>query len=171
MNRELPNKPEHVINSPDRCAESGRHSIRRFYGCYDWHSAVHGHWMLVSLLKTFPNLPGSKSRFGKHSTQISRRKIFAQKRAYMAQPNRQSFERTYGWAWLLKLAEEFTHGTIRMAIIGPRLYNRWLMSSRSRTRTSFRSKHTRSGPGFIPTPLLVWRSHWTMQKRWAARPT
>ncbi|HEY5403746.1 MAG TPA: DUF2891 family protein, partial [Pyrinomonadaceae bacterium] len=56
VNRELPNKPEHVINSPTD-VQSPKALHPAFYGCYDWHSSVHGHWMLVRLLKTFPDLP------------------------------------------------------------------------------------------------------------------
>src|SRR6185369_1329505 len=59
VNRELPNKPEHVINSPtDVQTPKALHPA--FYGCYDWHSSVHGHWMLVRLLKSFETLPESK---------------------------------------------------------------------------------------------------------------
>src|SRR5678815_4425261 len=56
VNRELPNKPEHVINSPTD-VQSPKALHPAFYGCYDWHSSVHGHWMLIRLLKSFPNLP------------------------------------------------------------------------------------------------------------------
>src|SRR5258705_912973 len=58
VNRELPNKPEHVINSAAD-VQSPKALHPAFYGCYDWHSSVHGHWMLVRLLKTFPDLPES----------------------------------------------------------------------------------------------------------------
>src|SRR5215468_8473146 len=53
VNRELPNKPEHVINS-SADVQSPKVLHPAFYGCYDWHSSVHGHWMLIRLLKTFP---------------------------------------------------------------------------------------------------------------------
>jgi len=58
VNREFPNKPEHVINNTSE-VKSPKALHPAFYGCYDWHSSVHGHWMLVRLLKTFPNLPES----------------------------------------------------------------------------------------------------------------
>src|SRR5215208_2095344 len=55
VGREFPNKPEHVINNAgDVKSPAGLHPA--FYGCYDWHSSVHGHWMLVRLLKMFPSL-------------------------------------------------------------------------------------------------------------------
>lgn len=76
-----------------------------FYGCFDWHSAVHGHWSLVSLLKQFPDLD--------HATEIRKRlseninpKNIATEVAYFKMKGNSSFERTYGWAWLLKLSEE-----------------------------------------------------------------
>ena len=58
VSREFPNKPEHVINNPGE-VQSPKALHPAFYGCYDWHSSVHGHWMLVRLLKTFPSLPES----------------------------------------------------------------------------------------------------------------
>jgi len=104
VNRELPNKPEHVINSPSD-VQSPKALHPAFYGCYDWHSSVHGHWMLVRLLKSFETLPESKQIRKALNANLTAENIRAEA-AYMAQPNRQSFERTYGWAWLLKLAEE-----------------------------------------------------------------
>ena len=53
--REYPNTPEHVINNPGE-VKSPQALHPAFYGCYDWHSSVHGHWMLIRLLKTFPRL-------------------------------------------------------------------------------------------------------------------
>jgi hypothetical protein len=104
INRELPNKPEHVMNSASD-VQSPKALHPAFYGCYDWHSSVHGHWMLVRLLRTFETLPESKQIRKAIGENITAENIRAEA-AYMAQPNRQSFERTYGWAWLLKLAEE-----------------------------------------------------------------
>jgi len=104
VNRELPNKPEHVINSPTD-VQSPKALHPAFYGCYDWHSSVHGHWMLVRLLKMFPNLPESAQIRAALGANLTAENIRAEV-AYMNQPNRQSFERTYGWAWALKLAEE-----------------------------------------------------------------
>src|SRR4026209_1771776 len=56
VSREFPNKPEHVINNAGE-VQSPKALHPAFYGCYDWHSSVHGHWMLIRLLKTFPSLP------------------------------------------------------------------------------------------------------------------
>jgi len=104
VNREFPNKPEHVINNASEVS-SPKVLHPAFYGCYDWHSSVHGHWMLVRLLKTFPNLPESAQIRTALNANLTAQNIQAEV-AYLKQPNRQSFERTYGWAWALKLAEE-----------------------------------------------------------------
>ncbi len=107
IQQEYPNKPDHVLNSSADLREP-RALHPAFYGSFDWHSSVHGHWMLVRLLRRFPDLPeGREIRdvLGRHLTA----KNLQTEADYFAQPNRQSFERTYGWAWLLKLAEEL-HG-------------------------------------------------------------
>ncbi len=102
--REYPNKPEHVMN--DRGDVQSPKSLHpAFYGCYDWHSSVHGHWMLVRLLAIFPNLPEAQAIRQALKVNLTAENIRAET-AYLQGPNRQSFERTYGWAWLLKLAEE-----------------------------------------------------------------
>jgi hypothetical protein len=102
--REYPNKPEHVINNASE-VKSPKALHPAFYGCYDWHSSVHGHWMLIRLLKTFPKLPEATQIRSALDANLTAENIQAEV-AYMRQPNRQSFERTYGWAWALKLAEE-----------------------------------------------------------------
>src|SRR6516164_8184458 len=76
-----------------------------FYGSFDWHSSVHGHWMLVRLLRLFPDLPEGRQIRDVFATHLTAKNLQVEA-DYFAQPNRQSFERTYGWTWLLKLAEE-----------------------------------------------------------------
>lgn len=79
-----------------------------FFGCYDWHSSVHGHWMLVRLLRLFPDLPeGIETRaiLAAHFTAAN----LKAEADYFGRKESKSFERPYGWAWLLKLAEEL-HG-------------------------------------------------------------
>jgi hypothetical protein len=106
VTREYPNKPEHVMNdSQDVQSPKALHPA--FYGCYDWHSSVHGHWMLVRLLRLFPNLPEAPDIRKSIGANLSEKNIRVET-AYLKQKNRQSFERTYGWAWLLKLAEELS---------------------------------------------------------------
>ena len=104
--REYPNKPEHVLNDAGD-VQSPKALHPAFYGCYDWHSSVHGHWMLVRLLRMFPNLPEAAEIREAIGANLSEENIRVEA-AYLKQKNRQSFERTYGWAWLLKLAEELS---------------------------------------------------------------
>jgi len=107
IEREYPNKLDHVMNDEQEVlGPRALHPV--FYGCYDWHSAVHGHWMLVRLLKVHPDLPEADRIRAAIGRNISAGNIQVEV-AYLDQPNRQSFERTYGWAWLLKLAEAL-HG-------------------------------------------------------------
>tara|TARA_Y100000815_G_scaffold275778_2_gene317434 strand:- start:29553 stop:30653 length:1101 start_codon:yes stop_codon:yes gene_type:complete len=104
MNQEYPNKLGQVLGSTeDLQSPSTLHPT--FYGCFDWHSAVHGHWSLVSLLKQFPDLEHSEEIKNKLLENISEANI-QQEIAYFEGSNNKTFERTYGWAWLLKLAEE-----------------------------------------------------------------
>lgn len=104
IGREYPNKMDHVMNDAGEVqAPSVLHPA--FYGCLDWHSAVHGHWMLVRLLKLFPDLPEADAIRRALDANLSAASIETEVR-YLYQANRKSFERTYGWAWLLKLAEE-----------------------------------------------------------------
>lgn len=104
IQKEFPNKPSHVIND-DTDIHPPRILHPAFHGCFDWHSAVHGHWMLVRLLELFPELPEGPEIRAALDHNLSAENITAEA-AYFEQPNRKSFERTYGWAWLLKLAEE-----------------------------------------------------------------
>lgn len=104
INKEYPNKPEHVLNDKSD-VQSTKALHPAFYGCYDWHSSVHGHWMLIRLLRLFPNLPEAAEIRHGVSENLTSENIRAEV-DYLKQANRQSFERTYGWAWLLKLAEE-----------------------------------------------------------------
>ncbi len=107
VRKEFPNKLDHVNNDGDD-VRSPRAMHPAFYGCFDWHSTVHGHWMLVHLLKLFPAMPESRDIRNALDANLSAKNI-AGEVAYLKQANRASFERTYGWAWLLKLAEEL-HG-------------------------------------------------------------
>ncbi|MEO8287896.1 MAG: DUF2891 domain-containing protein [Chloroflexota bacterium] len=107
ISREYPNAPGVVLNGPGEF-RSPRELHPAFYGCFDWHSAVHSHWMLVRLLRLFPDMPEAAEIRRDVGANLSPENIQAEN-AYLQQPNRRSFERTYGWAWLLKLAEEL-HG-------------------------------------------------------------
>ncbi|MCP5107811.1 MAG: DUF2891 domain-containing protein [bacterium] len=104
IQQEYPNKPGHVIvNNKDVLNPKTLHPA--FYGCFDWHSAVHGHWMLIRLLKIFPNLPQAPIIRKTLNRNLTATNILKEAE-YFKQKNRKSFERTYGWAWFLKLVEE-----------------------------------------------------------------
>lgn len=104
VSREYPNKLDHVMNDAGE-VQSPRKLHPAFYGCLDWHSSVHGHWMLARLLRLFPDLPEANQIRSALNQNLSAQNLRVEV-AYLDQPSRQSFERTYGWAWLLKLAEE-----------------------------------------------------------------
>ncbi|MCL2098558.1 MAG: DUF2891 domain-containing protein [Bacteroidales bacterium] len=104
ITQEFPNKTQHVqVDSSDFQQPSGYHPT--FYGCFDWHSAVHGHWILVKLLKEFPDMAQAAVIRETINNHLTRDKI-AFELAYFDSKHNKSFERTYGWAWLLKLTEE-----------------------------------------------------------------
>jgi hypothetical protein len=104
LQKEYPNKPGDVLNDVTD-VKSPRAMHPAFYGCFDWHSSVHGHWMLVRLLRLFPELP-EKQKIRTVLAEHLTAKNLQIEADYFTQPNHKSFERTYGWAWLLKLAEE-----------------------------------------------------------------
>lgn len=104
INTEYPNKLSQTLGSAmDLKIPSVLHPA--FYGCFDWHSSVHGHWSLVKLLKSFPNLDNAEDIKQKLLKNISKMNI-QKEILYFEGEHNKSFERTYGWAWLLKLAEE-----------------------------------------------------------------
>ena len=107
--REYPAKLDHVINGPDDVrAPSILHP--RFHGSFDWHSCVHTHWMLARLLRLLPEedfVTAIREQFRRRFTVTN----VAGEVDYLRQNNRRAFERPYGWAWLLKLAEELELGS------------------------------------------------------------
>jgi hypothetical protein len=104
VQRELPNSIAHLINEPGDVRRP-RELHPAFYGCLDWHSAVHGHWLLVRLLRTVPGLPEAAEIRAALDANLTAASI-AGEVAYFAAPRRAAYERTYGWAWLLQLAAE-----------------------------------------------------------------
>jgi hypothetical protein len=107
LGQEYPNKPEHVLAGPDDV--KGPKALHpAFYGSYDWHSSVHGHWMLARLLRLFPDLPEAAEIRAVLAEHLTAANLKAEA-DYFARKESRPFERPYGWAWLLKLAEEF-HG-------------------------------------------------------------
>ena len=107
IHKEYPGKPADVLNS-EADIKSPRAMHPAFYGHFDWHSSVHGHWMLVRLLRLFPDLPERKEIRAALAADLTAKNLQVEA-DYFKKPNSRSFERTYGWAWLLKLAEEL-HG-------------------------------------------------------------
>jgi len=104
LQQEYPNKLGQLINDATEIANpKALHPA--FYGCFDWHSSVHGHWSLVYLLKHFHSLENREEIITKLNTNLSKENI-AQEVAYLTKKHEKSFERTYGWAWLLKLQQE-----------------------------------------------------------------
>lgn len=77
-----------------------------FYGCFDWHSAVHGHWSLIYLLKTFPDLTDREKAMKMLAQNLTAENIEKEITYFSMNKYTESFERTYGWAWVLKLQEE-----------------------------------------------------------------
>ncbi len=104
MQVEFPNKTGQVLSSEaDLGTPKELHPA--FYGCFDWHSSVHGHWSLVKLLKDFPELDNRDSILQKLKQNLSKENI--QKEIdYFKRKQEYSYERMYGWTWLLKLQEE-----------------------------------------------------------------
>ena len=104
INTEYPNKLSQTLGG-DEDLKNPATLHPAFYGCFDWHSAVHGHWSLVSLLKNNPDVKNSKKLKYRLLNNLSKVNIEGEI-AYFSGKHNKSFERTYGWAWLLKLAEE-----------------------------------------------------------------
>src|ERR1700737_4449460 len=102
--KEYPNKISHNLNS-DQDVAPPRKLTPAFYGCYDWHSSVHGHWLLVRLVRTFPEATFASSAREALRTSLTAENI-AQEAAYLRAEGRASFERPYGLAWLLQLVAE-----------------------------------------------------------------
>jgi hypothetical protein len=108
VTREYPRKLDHLLGAPP-----GDLSPRRlhpaFYGSYDWHSAVHMHWLIVRMLRLHPELPAAKDAAAVLDAQLAPGPLTAE-RAYFDGPGGRTFERPYGWAWLLELQAEAIRG-------------------------------------------------------------
>jgi hypothetical protein len=104
VHKEYPNKISHNLNS-DADVAPPRKLTPAFYGCYDWHSSVHGHWLLVRLIRTFPEAAFAPSARDALRQSLTAENI-AQEAVYLRAEGRASFERPYGLAWLLQLVAE-----------------------------------------------------------------
>jgi hypothetical protein len=109
--REYPNKLDHVLDGPaDARGPRDLHPI--FFGSFDWHSCVHGYWLLATLLRLQPNIPEAGAIRALFDNAFTAEKV-AGEVAYLARPSSRGFERPYGWGWLLKLQAAL------MALDGP----------------------------------------------------
>jgi Protein of unknown function (DUF2891) len=109
VTREFPNKLDHVIAGPqDLLSPKALHPI--FYGSFDWHSCVHGYWTLATLYRRFPDLAEQRETRALFDTHLTEANV-AGELSYLARSDSKSFERPYGWAWLLMLAAELNRHT------------------------------------------------------------
>lgn len=104
LHTEYPNHLSHTLSS-DADVEPPRVLTPAFYGCYDWHSDVHGHWLLVRLMRRFPDAPFGQAARAAVAESLTPANI-AGELAYLKHDGRASFERPYGLAWLLRLCAE-----------------------------------------------------------------
>ncbi len=104
MQVEYPNRLGQTLNDSTHIGNP-KELHPAFYGCFDWHSSVHGHWSLVALLKKYPSLNQAATIRQRLVENMSKQHISAEV-AYFNKVGNSSYERTYGWAWVLKLAEE-----------------------------------------------------------------
>src|ERR1044072_1983341 len=104
VHKEYPNKIAHSLNSASD-VKPPRDLTPAFYGCYDWHSSVHGHWLLVRLTRLFPQAPLAAQARKALEQSITAANI-AQEVKYLNDDGRSAFERPYGLSWLLQLAAE-----------------------------------------------------------------
>jgi hypothetical protein len=105
VQQEFPNKTSHISNNADEHKRLPSDLHPSFYGCFDWHSSVHGHWMLIKLLKLYPDLPEAASIRAALNKNLTQENLLAEA-AYFNLENTRNWERTYGWAWLLNLDAE-----------------------------------------------------------------
>jgi hypothetical protein len=109
--REYPNKLDHVLNKrSDLRSPRELHPV--FFGSFDWHSSVHGYWLLGTLLRLFPDMREGGKIEKLFDAQFAAAKVRAEIR-YLGQPLRGTFERPYGWAWLLMLSAELNRHASR----------------------------------------------------------
>lgn len=99
LRQEYPNHIMHLLNDDgDVLPPRELHPI--FYGCFDWHSAVHGYWLLLRCVRLYPDLACKSEITALFDEHLTQEKV-AQEVAYFNAPFRASFERPYGcWRWL-----------------------------------------------------------------------
>src|SRR5215813_10135635 len=113
VHKEYPNKISHSLNS-DADVAPPRKLTPAFYGCFDWHSSVHGHWLLARLVRTYPDasfVPAAREALRQSLSEEN----IAQEAAYLRADGRASFERPYGLAWVLELVGELAESNDEQA--------------------------------------------------------
>lgn len=102
--KEYPNKPSNIVDG-DETVLPPRELTPAFFGCFDWHSAVHGHWAMARILRLYPDLPEAaalRQVLNRHLTP----ELMAREARYFEGEHNSTFERPYGWGWLLRLQAE-----------------------------------------------------------------
>lgn len=117
IHQEYSNKIAHYMNG-DEDLKPPRELYPAFYGCFDWHSSVHGHWLLVRMLNTRPDAVNTAAIIAKLEQSFTTENIAGELRNYQ-RPGMASFERPYGVAWLLQLTAELRQSSLPQA-------SRWL---------------------------------------------
>src|SRR4051812_38073888 len=141
VTREFPCNPAHVLQGA-RDARRPRVLHPAFFGCFDWHSAVHGHWLLAHLANRFPDLREAAAIRRVLAAHLAPANLAVEARYLQRHPG---FERPYGWAWALKLACELpeNRGLRALAAVIEARYLQWLpkqaypIRSGTHTNTAF----------------------------------
>jgi hypothetical protein len=105
IDRAYPHKLDHLLTGPEPAAADHVALHPVFFGSYDWHSSVHMHWLLVRMLRLHPDLAEAPRVAACLERQLTPSRL-AREQAYLADPSARTFERPYGWAWLLELRAE-----------------------------------------------------------------
>jgi hypothetical protein len=110
VDREYPNKPNYVFEN-DEDLKPPRENTPAFFGCYDWHSAVHAHWSMARILNTYPNIAIKQDIIDVLRNHLSRENI-SKEMEFLSESRNNIFERPYGWGWLLRLSYELKRSEI-----------------------------------------------------------
>ena len=105
VTRPWPHVFQHVMTEPSDAIGSPIEAHPVFFGSFDWHSCVHGYWLLARALRRFPDLPEATEIRALFDQQLVPEKVEGEI-AYFRRPGNRSFERPYGWAWLMALVAE-----------------------------------------------------------------
>ena len=151
LQQEYPNKlSQLLIDSTEIQSPKVLHPA--FYGCFDWHSSVHGHWSLVYLLNHYPHLDKKEEVINKLKINLSKENIQTEVH-YLSKAHEKSFERTYGWVWLLKLQLELETSKEPFQKNWPRISSPYLIWLSNGILNSFQNYYIRLESE--PIPILL----------------